>query len=143
MRNFVAGIAGTVITCGFLTAAVPALGQYIYNPPPPVPFTQGQPLTGSTPVPTDGPLYKAPVVSPTGTVLGNFLRIEVHDGERSMGIVTLRDPYRTVAVPLERLRLDPAGGAVLTDLSWDQIHTIPSGIRDRGSPYYPFGRPAS
>jgi hypothetical protein len=72
--------------------------------------------------------------------VGYFRRIEVHDG-RPMGIVTLKDAERTVAIPLERLRFYPAGRMVVTDLNWFQVNTIPSGIRYKDSPGYPFGLP--
>src|SRR5215831_10630534 len=115
-------IAGSVaIAC---LAYSPASAQYVYGPPP-IAFDRAQPLD-PTPVRPDDPLYKPPVVTPIGSIVGNFLRIEVHDGVRPVGIVTLKE-NKTIAVPLEHLRLDPATGAILTDLSWNQLASIPNG----------------
>jgi len=98
------------------------------------------PLATATPVTSESGLFKATVRIQTGSAVGSFRRIEVHDG-RPMGIVTLKDAERTVAIPLERLRFNPASREVVTDLNWSQLNTIPSGIRYKDSPGYPFGIP--
>ena len=155
MRTFmIVGAAGSLAAAWALLGAAPASAQYQNQPPYPpstqfqyplpprtITFDQAMPLAAATPVNLESGLFKAPVrVLPTGSTVGYFRRIEVHDG-RPMGIVTLKDAERTVAIPLERLRFNPAGRDVLTDLNWFQINTIPSGIRYKDSPGYPFGLP--
>jgi hypothetical protein len=136
MRKLVPEVAGSVaIVCLFSASA---WGQYVY-PAPTIRFQQAQPIAGSTPVPMGDPLYKPAVRTPIGTVVGNFLRAELHDGERPVGIVTLKDFNKTVAIPLEHLRFDPVSRQVLTDLTWNEVATMPSGIRLRDSRCYPYG----
>jgi len=122
MRKLLAGVAGSVAVVWLFSA--PASAQY-YGPPP-IAFAQAQPLD-PTPVSPADPFYKPPVRTSIGAIVGNFLRIELHDGRRPMGIVTLKDANRTIAVPLEHLRLDPPTGEILTDLSWGELNSIPSG----------------
>jgi hypothetical protein len=121
---------------------VPAAAQF-YGPPPPgtIRFNDAQVINREAGA--DGGLFNAPVRDPNGTVLGYFRRIEVHDGNQPVGVVTLKDYNRTVAVPLERLRFYQPGREVLTDMSWLEMNYIPSGRRPTESPYYPFGRPAT
>ena len=121
MRKLLATVAGSVAVVWLFSAPVSA--QYVYGPPP-IAFDRAQPLD-PTPVSPADPLYKPPVLSPIGSVIGNFLRIEIHDSG-PMGIVTLK-VNRTVAVPLAHLRLDPATGAILTDMTWNEMNSIPSG----------------
>jgi hypothetical protein len=139
MHKPIAQFAGSVAVMCLLSA--PAFAQYVYSVPP-IPFAQAQPITGSTPVDIGDPFYKPVVRTPTGAVVGVFLRAELHDGQRPVGIVTLKDYNKTVAVPLERLRFNPAGREVLTDLSWEQVATMPSGVRLRDSRCYPYGCPS-
>jgi hypothetical protein len=125
MRKLLTGVAASVAVAWLFSA--PAFGQYVYGQPP-IAFDQAQPIDpGAPPVNPDNPLDKPPVITPIGTIVGNFLRTEIHDGVRPVGIVTLKDPQRTIAMPLERLRFDPATGAILTDMSWTEVHLIPSG----------------
>ncbi len=123
MRKLLATVAGSVAVVWLFSA--PASAQYAYGPPP-IAFDQAQPLDPTPASPAD-PLYKPPVRTPIGAIAGNFLRIEIHDGNRPMGIVTLKDANRTVAVPLQHLRIDPPTGEILTDLSWNELNSIPSG----------------
>ncbi|HYM18364.1 MAG TPA: hypothetical protein VEU06_07370 [Micropepsaceae bacterium] len=122
MRTLILGVAASVAVVCVLSA--PVSSQYVYGPPP-IAFDRAQPLD-PTLVRPDGPLNKPPVVTPTGAIVANFLRIEVRDGARQVGIVTLKE-NKTIAVPLEHLRLDPATRAIVTDLSWRQLVSIPSG----------------
>jgi hypothetical protein len=131
LRDLIAGVAGSVAVAWLLSGAS-AFGQ-LQGPPPGWTFTfaQGQPIGGNTPVTEDNGLFKAPVRTPLGSSAGYFVRIEMRNGERPVGIVTLNDRYRTVAIPLERLRFNPAGREVLTDMNWMQVVTMPSGALDR------------
>ncbi len=152
-KFMIAGAAGSLALGWALFAASAASAQYqnpspyppptqFQYPPPPgtITFDQAMPLAGTTPVTSESGLFKAPVRIPTGSTVGYLRRIEVHEG-RPMGIVSLKDAGRTVAIPLERLRFNPAGHEVVTDLNWFQVNTIPSGIRYKDSPGYPFGLP--
>ena len=121
MRKLFLIAASVAVAC---LAYSPVSAQYTYGRPP-IAFDRAQPLD-PRPVTPDDPLYKPPVVTPIGAIVGNFLRIEVHDGVRPVGIVTLKE-NKTIAVPLEHLRLDTATGAILTDLSWNQLSSIPNG----------------
>jgi len=140
MRKVMAGVA---VAC-LLSGIVPALGQVQFqNPPPPgtITFDKTSPFSASQPLNSDLRLFKAPVKSPTGSTVARFLRVEMHDGETPVGIVNVTDANRTIAVPLERLRFNPAGGEVFTDMSWHEINSISPGIREKSSRWYPFGRP--
>lgn|SRR5215471_3378400 len=145
MQN-VMRIAASVAVASVILTAVPAAAQF-YGPPPPgtISFTDAQVINREAGA--DGSLFNAPVRDLNGVTIGYFRRIEVHDGSQPVGIVTLKDYMRTVAVPLERLRFyQPAyqpGRAVLTDMSWLEMNYLPSGRRPTESPYYPFGRPAT
>jgi hypothetical protein len=140
MRKLLTTVTGSVAVA--LLFSAPASAQYVYGPPP-IAFNQAQPIVPGMPlVPPDDLFNKPPVRTPLGSIVGNFLRTEIHDGERPVGIVTLKE-NKTVAVPLEHLRFYPATGEVLTDLTWQEIATIPSGIRLRDSRCYPFGCPTA
>jgi hypothetical protein len=123
MRKLLVRIAGSLaVAC---LAYAPASAQYVYAPPP-IAFERAQPLDPAPASPAD-PFYKPPVRTPVGAIAGNFLRIEVHDGRRPMGIMTLKNVNKTIAVPLEHLRIDTATGEILTDLTWNELVSIPSG----------------
>jgi hypothetical protein len=139
MRKLLTTVAGSVAVA--LLFSAPASAQYVYAPPS-ITFAQAQPIVPGMPlVPPDDPFNKPAVITPFGTVVANFLRTEVHDGAQPVGVVTLKDFNKTVSVPLEHLRFDPARAVVLTDLTWQEIATIPSGVRLRDSRCYPFGCP--
>src|SRR5262245_52737047 len=130
MRNLMTTVAGSVAVV--LLLAAPASAQYVYGPvygAPPVAFSQALPITGQVPEQIAALIFRPPVRSPLGTVIGRFARVELHDGELPVGIVTVRDHNRTVSVPLDRLRFDPVGGQVLTDMSWNEMALMPSGRR--------------
>jgi hypothetical protein len=144
MRKFMAGIAGSVTVACLLSGAGPALGG-LQNPPLGWTFTfaQARSIGGNTAVTSESGLANAPVRTPRGYTVGHFVRIEIQDGDTPMGIVTLNEAYRTVAIPLDRLRFNPAGREVLTDMSWLDANTaVPSGRRAKGSRWYAYGRPA-
>jgi hypothetical protein len=138
MRKFMAGITGGVVV-GFMLSSAAAMAQ-LHTPPPlwTFNFNQAQPIDGNAPVPFERSM---PVRTPLGSIVGYLRRIETHDGDVPVGIVTLTDANRTIAIPIERLRYNPARREVLTDMSWREVNVISSGIRDRDSPYYRFGRP--
>jgi hypothetical protein len=129
MRKFVFGVAGSVAV-GSLFFTTVAFGQ-LHSPPPGWTFTfaQSQPIGASTPVTDDNGLLRATVRSPLGSRLGRFLRIEMRD-DGPVGIVTLFVPSRTVAIPLEYLRFNPAKREVVTERNWLEVSTMPSGPLD-------------
>jgi hypothetical protein len=139
MLKFTAGISGAAVV-GLMLSSTPASAQLL-NPPPlwTFNFGQAQPIDGNAAVP-DG-MLNTPVRTPLGSTVGYLVRIEKQDGDIPVGIVTLNVTNRTVAIPIERLRYNPARREVLTDMSWQEVNVIPSGIREKGSPYYRFGRP--
>jgi hypothetical protein len=143
MYKFMAGIAGIVTVACLLAGAGPALGG-LQNPPVGWTFTfaQAQSIGGNAAVTAESGLANAPVRTPRGSAVGHFVRIEIQDGETPMGIVTLNEAYRTVAIPLDRLRFNPARREILTDMSWLQANTaVPAGRRAKGSRWHPYGRP--
>src|SRR5262249_24551210 len=128
MSKFIGGVAGSVAIAWLLSVA-PALAG-LHGPPPrwTYTFSQAQPIGTGTAVTADNGLRRAPVRTPFGSTAGYFVRIEMRDGQRSVGVVTLRDSNKTVAIPLERLRFNPTRREVLTDLSWMEMNTtMPSG----------------
>jgi hypothetical protein len=131
MRKFVFGVAGSVAIASLFPTTV-AFGQLL-GPPPGWTFTfaQSQPIGASTPVTDDNGLRLATVRSPLGSRLGRFLRIEMRDSGRPVGIVTLFVANRTVAIPLERLRFNPAKREVVTEMGWMEANLNPSGIPNR------------
>ena len=143
MRKFMAGIAASVTVACLLSGAGPALGG-LQSPPLGWTFTfaKAQSIGGNTAVTAESGLASAPVRTPRGSRVGHFVRIEIQDGETPMGIVALDEAYRTVAIPLDRFRFNPAGREVLTDMSWlEANHAVPSGRRAKGSRWYSYGRP--
>jgi hypothetical protein len=130
MSKFIGGVAGSVAIAWLLSVA-PALGG-LDGPPPgwTYTFAQAQPIGTGTAVIADNGLRRAPVRTPLGSTAGHFVRIEMRDGQRAVGVVTLRDSNKTVAIPLERLRFNPTGREVLTDMSWMEMNTMPSGAMD-------------
>jgi hypothetical protein len=141
MRKFTAGIAGIMTVACLLLDAGPALA--ITDPPRgwTFNFAQARPIGENRTVSAERGLVNVPVRTPSGSKVGNFQRIEIQDGETPMGIVTMNETYRTVAIPLDRLRFNPRGREVLTDMSWLEVNMIPSGIRPKGSRWHPYGRP--
>jgi hypothetical protein len=131
MRKFVFSVAGSVAVVSLFSATL-AFGQ-LRGPPPgwSFAFAQSQPIGGATPVTDDNGLLRAPVRSPLGSTLGYFVRVEMRDSVGPVGIITLTVPNRTVAIPLERLRFNPARREVLTEMSWMEVATMPSGTMDR------------
>jgi hypothetical protein len=131
MRKFVFSVAGSVGVVALLSTTA-AFGQLL-GPPPGWTFTfaQSQPIGASTPVTDDNGLRRATVRSPLGSRLGRFLRIETRDSGRPMGIVTLFVQNQTVAIPLERLRFNPAKREVVTEMGWMEVNLAPSGIPNR------------
>jgi hypothetical protein len=85
-------------------------------------------------------LVNVPVRTPSGSKVVNFQRIEIK--RRNAHGVGTAETYRTVAIPLDRLRFNPAGREVLTNMSWLEANTaVPSVRRAKGSRWYPYGRP--
>jgi hypothetical protein len=136
MQKFMAVIMGSIAVGWFLSGPPPAFGQ-LHNPPLGWTFKFGgaQPIDGNTPAATSNGLINAPVRTPLGSTAGYFLRIEARENEGAMGIVTLSQQARTVAIPLERLRFNPAGREVLTDMSWMQVSTMSSSNMARPEAY--------
>jgi hypothetical protein len=130
MRKFVFGVAVSVAVASLFSASL-AFGQ-LHSPPSGWAFTfaQSQPIGAATPVTDENGLLRATVRSPLGSRLGRFLRIEMRDNG-AVGIVTLFVPVRTVAIPLEHLRFNPAKREVLTEMNWFEVNTMPSGPLDR------------
>jgi len=141
MRKIMADIVGSVTVAYLLSGAGPAFGR-LQNPPLGWTFTfaQAQPIAGNRAVTAEGGLVNAPVRTPRGSTVGHFLRVEIQDDETPMGIVTLNEVYRTVAIPLNRLRFNPAGREVLTDMSWQEVNIITPGRRPKGNRWYPYGK---
>jgi hypothetical protein len=131
MLKFVFNVVGSVAVASLFSTTV-AFAQ-LHGPPPGWTFTfaQSQPIGANTPVTDDNGLRRATVRSPLGSRLGRFLRIEIRDSGRPMGIVTLFVQNRTVAIPLERLRFNPAKREVVTEMGWTEVNLAPSGIPNR------------
>jgi hypothetical protein len=89
-------------------------------------FDQAKIIAPDTPVTSENGLSNAPVRDALGSTLAHFLRIEIQDGVMPMAIITQTDPGRTIAVPLNRFRFNPARGEVLTDMGWWDAMLIPS-----------------
>ena len=142
MRTLESGIAGIVAVAWLLSGAGPAFAGF-QNPPYGWAFTfdQAKVIGENTPVTARSGLSNAPVRTSGGTTIAHFVRIEIQDGDMPMGIITLDEAHKTIAVPLERFRFNPAREEVLTDLSWHEAILIPSGRRPKGSSWYPYGRP--
>ena len=127
-----------------LSGAGPAFAGF-HNPPYGWSFTfdTAKAIGENTPVTGKNGLANAPVRIASGTTIAHFVRVEIQDDEMAMGIITLDELHRTIAVPLERFRFNPAREEVLTDLSWQEAVMIPSGRRPKDSPWYPYGRPVA
>jgi hypothetical protein len=73
----------------------------------------------------DAELFNAPVEDPTGYVVGHFRRVTFQDEGRPEAVITLHN-NKTVVVPQEYLQFDPDRGAVLSDLSYDELLSMPA-----------------
>ena len=143
MRKLRLGFVASAMVAYLLSGAGPAVAG-LQGPPFGWEFTfdQAQVIRPGMPVTSANGLSNAPVRTPLGSTIAHFRRIEIQDGVMPMAIITQTDPGRTIAVPLDRFRFDPARREVLTDLFWWDAMLIPSGRRPRGTPWYPFGRPS-
>jgi hypothetical protein len=137
-----AGFAGSVTVVCLLSVAGPAFAG-LQNPPYGWTFTfdQAKLIGANIPVTAESGLANAPVRDARGSIIAHFVRIEIQDDVMPMGIITIEDVNRTVAVPLDRFRFDPTRQEVLIDMSWHEVNMLPSGRRAKGSPWYAFGRP--
>ena len=142
MRKLLVGAIGSMSVAWLVLGSGPAFAG-LQGPPWGWAFTfdTARVIGENTPVTAESGLANAPVRTPGGTTIAHFVRIEIQDGEMPMGIITLDEVHKTVAVPLERFRFNPAREEVLTDLSWHEAILIPSGRRPKDSPWYPYGRP--
>jgi len=85
--------------------------------------------------------FNAPVLDVAGLPVGHFRRVEVRNNGREMAVITLNNTRRTIALPVEFLRVDPDDNRLIADLTWKQINMIPSGV-NVPDPYNPYGLPA-
>ena len=104
-------------------------------------FDRAKIIGENTPVTAANGLANAPVRTSRGSMIAHFVRIEIQDDAMPMGIISLDDVHRTIAVPLDRFRFNPERQEILTDVSWQEAMLIPSGRRPKGTPWYPYGRP--
>jgi hypothetical protein len=74
--------------------------------------------------------FNEPVVDAAGVPVGHFRRVEVKDtwGGRLAAVITLDPSRRTIALPTDRVRLDPNRRIFIADMTARQIDTIPSGF---------------
>jgi hypothetical protein len=144
MRKFVAGIVGSVTVACLLPVTSPAFAGF-QGPPYGWAFTfdQAKIIGENTPVTAENGLSNAPVRTSLGSTIAHFVRIEMQDGVMPMGIITLDEIHRTIAVPLDRFRFNPERREILTDMSWHEAILMPSGRRLKGTPWYPYGRPVA
>lgn len=143
MRKLAASVAGSVTVACLLLGIGPAFAG-LQGPPYgwAFNFDQAKLIGENAPVTAASGLANAPVRTALGSTIAHFIRIEIQD-EMPMGIITLDDVHRTVAVPLDRLRFNPERREILTDMSWHEVAILPSGRRSKESPWYPYGRPAA
>lgn len=73
----------------------------------------------------DNSMRGAPVMDSAGNLVGNFRHMTLQDGGIPEAVITLND-MKTVAVPDQHLRYDPAANVVVADLTYNQMEGMPA-----------------